>query len=92
MKEAIEQKNTNITKGKVLDGIVVSDKMDKTVIVEVNRYFKHPRYGKYINRSKKYKVDDPQGIAKLGDKVQITETKPISKTKHFRIFSKQQGM
>lgn len=89
MNETIDQNNNKAKQGKVLDGVVVSDKMDKTVVVEVNRYFKHPRYGKYINRSKKYKVDNPQGEAKLGDKVQIIETKPISKTKHFRVLRVQ---
>jgi small subunit ribosomal protein S17 len=89
MNETIDQNNIKAKQGKVLDGVVVSDKMDKTVVVEVNRYFKHPRYGKYINRSKKYKVDDPQGVAKLGDKIQIIETKPISKTKHFRVLNVQ---
>ena len=76
--------------GKVLRGKVVSDKMQDTVVVEVDRYFKHPRYGKYITRSKKYKVDDPGNTAKIGDKVLIVETKPISKTKHFRLMKIEQ--
>lgn len=72
-------------KGKILDGVVVSDKMQGTAAVEVNRYSKHPKYKKYLNRSKRYKVDDPENTLKVGDKVRIIETKPISKDKHFRI-------
>lgn len=68
---------------RVLEGVVVSDKMDKTVVVSVNRFVKHPKYGKYYKISKKYKAHDPENKCKIGDKVKIIETKPISKDKKF---------
>lgn len=64
-----------------LKGIVTSDKMDKTVVVKVDRYIKHPKYGKYYTVSKKYKAHDENNIYKTGDTVLIEETKPISKDK-----------
>ena len=70
---------------KILSGVVVSDKMKDTVVVSVNRYEKHSKYGKYINISKKYKAHDAGNTKKVGDKVDIEETRPISKDKHFRI-------
>ncbi len=70
---------------RVLEGVVVSDKMAKTVVVEVQRRFKHPLLGKTITRSKKYKAHDAEGEAKLGDMVEIVECRPLSKTKHMRI-------
>lgn len=69
-------------KNRVLVGQVVSDKMEKTIVVEVERTFKHAQYGKVIRRSKKYKVHDEENVAKIGDKVEITECRPLSKTKH----------
>jgi small subunit ribosomal protein S17 len=66
-------------------GIVVSDKMDKTVVVEVRQYKKHPKYGKYLVIRKKYKVHDPKNSAKIGDKVTIKPSRPISKDKHFAL-------
>lgn len=73
------------TKRKVLEGTVVSDKMDKTVVVNVVRMFKHPKYGKYIRRSKNYKAHDEVNKFKVGDKVKIGETRPISKDKNFEV-------
>lgn len=73
---------------KVLKGTVVSDKMTKTVVVEVKRFIKHPKYGKYFNRSKKYKVHDGAGKAKMGDEVMIRECRPLSKDKHFEVIYK----
>ncbi|MEK9184003.1 MAG: 30S ribosomal protein S17 [Patescibacteria group bacterium] len=73
---------------KKLKGTIVSDAMQKTVVVLVNRYFKHPKYGKYIKRSKKYKVHDEKGEYKKGDKVTIQECRPISKDKKFMVLSK----
>ena len=70
------------TKGKRLTGIVVSNKMQKTVVVEVTRFVKHPLYGKYLKKAKKYKAHDESG-RQVGDKVTIEETRPISKDKHF---------
>lgn len=73
---------------KTLKGKVVSDKMQKTAVVEVQRFFKHPKYKKYIKRSKKYKAHDENKEYKIGDEVLIEETKPISKDKHFKIIKK----
>ena len=67
---------------RILSGEVVSDKMQKTVVVEVTRRFKHPVLGKTIQKSKKYKVHDEKGEAKVGDLVEISECRPLSKTKH----------
>ncbi len=72
-------------KGNVLKGIVVSDKMDKTVVVNVSRLVKHPLYGKFYKVSKKYKAHDEENKYKTGDNVEIVETKPISKDKHFAV-------
>jgi len=71
--------------GKKLKGVVVSDKMDKTIVVSVLRIIKHPKYGKYYNRSKKYKAHDEENKYKIGDKVEIVETRPISKDKKFKV-------
>ncbi len=70
-------------KGKILEGIVVSDKMDKTVVVEVSRYRQLPKYKKYVTVSKKYKAHDEENKCRVGDKVKIRETRPLSKDKHF---------
>ena len=70
---------------KVLSGVVVSDKMTDTVVVRVDRYVKHPKYQKFMKKSKKYSVHNPGNTKKIGDKVNITEVKPISKTKRFAI-------
>ncbi len=71
--------------GKTLSGTVVSDKMKDTVVVLVERYEKHPKYKKYIRIQKKFKAHDAGNTKKIGDKVTITETKPISKDKHFMV-------
>jgi len=70
---------------KVLKGVVVSDKMDKTVTVLVKRFVKHLKYGKYINKSKKYKAHDENNEYKEGDKVAIKQVRPISKDKTFEV-------
>lgn len=77
-------KNKEI-KGTVLQGVVTSDKMDKTVVVSVTRFIKHPKYGKYYKVSKKYKAHDEDNSVKVGDKVTIIETRPISKDKKFKV-------
>lgn len=69
----------------VYRGRVVSDKMDKTVTVEVNTMKKHPLYGKRVKYTKKFKAHDENNTAKEGDIVEIMETRPLSKTKHFRL-------
>jgi small subunit ribosomal protein S17 len=73
---------------KKLKGIVVSDKMNKTIVVEVMRYTKHPLYGKYMKHSKRYKVHDEKKEFKVGDRIIIEETRPLSKDKHFKVVGK----
>lgn len=68
---------------KTLVGVVTSDKMDKTVVVTVQRVTRHPLYGKVMKRFKKYKAHDEENSAKTGDKVRICECRPISKEKRF---------
>ncbi|MFH1201195.1 MAG: 30S ribosomal protein S17 [bacterium] len=72
-------------KSNILKGVVVSDKMDKTVVVSVSRFVKHPLYGKFYKVSKKYKAHDENNESKIGDKVIIMETRPISKDKNFKV-------
>lgn len=67
---------------RLLNGVVVSDKMEKTVVVEAERRFRHPVLGKVIRRTKKYKVHDASGLAKVGDTVEFCGGRPVSKTKH----------
>ncbi|MEX1012777.1 MAG: 30S ribosomal protein S17 [Waddliaceae bacterium] len=66
-------------------GIVISDKMDKTVIVKVERTIKHPIYSKVIKQAKKYYAHDSENQSKIGDEVEIEETRPYSKTKRWRV-------
>ncbi len=70
---------------KVLTGVVVSDKMDKTVAVLVERQFPHPLYGKVVRRSKKYLAHDEDNAYKVGDVVEIVEARPVSKRKRWRV-------
>ena len=72
---------------KVLKGVVVSDKMDKTVVVEVTRFVEHKKYGKRIKKTKNYKAHDEQNAKKVGDTVEIEETRPISKDKKFKVLA-----
>ncbi|MBT0666629.1 30S ribosomal protein S17 [Geobacter pelophilus] len=66
-------------------GIVVSDKMDKTVVVKVDRMVKHPVYSKYIRRTAKYKAHDELNNCKVGDRVVIVESRPLSKDKCWKV-------
>ena len=68
-----------------LSGKIYSNKMDKTVVVEVSRKFAHPVYKKYVNRSKKYYAHDPQNLCNVGDVVLIEESKPLSRLKRWRV-------
>ena len=70
---------------KTVTGTVVSDKMDKTITVREERMVKHPMYGKYVRRSTVYKAHDEANAAELGDRVEILYTRPISKSKHWRL-------
>ena len=72
-------------KGKRLTGRVVSTKMQKTVVVEVERTRRHPLYGKVIRAHKHYKAHDENNECQMGDQVQIAETRPYSKDKHYRV-------
>ena len=70
---------------RAMQGVVKSDKMDKTITVEVTRRVKHPLYEKFINRRTRVHAHDEANEAKIGDVVQISETRPISKLKRFRL-------
>ena len=73
---------------KILKGTVISDKMNKTVVVRVDDFKKHPRYGRYYKSNKKYKAHDEEGEFHIGDKVLIKETRPLSKVKSFAVIKK----
>jgi small subunit ribosomal protein S17 len=78
--------NTPETKPKkCFEGVVVSDKMKDTAVVLVERYIKHPKYGKFMKLGKRFKAHDTGNVHKIGDKVTIEETRPISKEKRFKI-------
>jgi small subunit ribosomal protein S17 len=72
---------------RVLQGVVVSDKADKTISVRVERRIMHPLYKKFIRRSKKYSAHDPENSCKIGDMVRIQECRPISKSKRWEILA-----
>ncbi len=72
---------------KVLKGVVTSDKMDKTIVVKVTRFVEHSKYGKRIKKTKTYKAHDENNEKKIGDIVEIEETRPISKDKTFKVIS-----
>ena len=74
--------------GKGLTGTIVSHKMDKTAVVEVSTYKKHPKYGKFIAHDKKYKAHDEKNEYQTGDKVRMMPCRPMSKEKHFIITEK----
>ncbi|HUH17807.1 30S ribosomal protein S17 [Albibacterium sp.] len=66
-------------------GLVVSDKMDKSIVVAVERKVKHPMYGKFVKTTTKFKAHDESNTCGIGDKVLIMETRPLSKTKNWRL-------
>lgn len=70
---------------KVREGLVVSDKMDKTIVVAVEERFKHPLYGKVVRRTNKLKAHDEANAAGIGDRVLLMETRPLSATKRWRM-------
>lgn len=72
-------------KRKMRVGRVVGDKMDKTIVVAVESHYKHPLYKKILKRIKKYKAHDPEGSGRIGDLVRISETRPLSRTKRWRL-------
>lgn len=77
--------NERTTRRKVRVGKVVSDKMDKTIVVSVETYKKDPKYGKRVKYTKKFKAHDEENKAKVGDIVKIMETRPLSKEKRWRL-------
>jgi small subunit ribosomal protein S17 len=79
--------STSPAKGRHLQGVVVSTKMAKTAVVRVDRRIAHPKYGKYFTYSKKFKVHDPEGAAKVGDTVEFVEGRPISRDKRWTYVS-----
>jgi len=70
---------------RVIQGIVVSNAMDKTIVVKVNRRLRHPLYGKFINKSKNFKAHDENNSCNVGDEVRIIESRPISRDKRWRL-------
>jgi small subunit ribosomal protein S17 len=84
---AMSDSGTGLSRGyrKVREGLVVSDKMDKTVVVEVEDRVKHPKYGKVIRRTKKYRAHDGANECGVGDRVLLMETRPLSATKRWRV-------
>ena len=81
MSEEVEVRNRR----KVREGVVVSTKMDKTAVVAVIEKVRHPKYAKFVQRTKKLYAHDEANDANVGDKVRIMETKPLSKTKRWRV-------
>ena len=75
----------NASKARTREGMVVSNKMQKTIIVEVTRLTEHPQFKKIIKRKVRYAAHDEKNEAKAGDKVRIQETRPLSKTKRWRL-------
>ena len=74
---------------KLQSGIVISNKMDKSIVVKIERKIKHPLYKKTIKRSKKYIAHDEQNECQVGDLVQIAECRPLSRHKHYRLFKRK---
>jgi len=72
-------------KRKVIQGLVISNSMDKTIVVKVSRRLRHPVYGKFIKKSKNFKAHDEQNSCNVGDEVRIMECRPISKDKRWRL-------
>jgi small subunit ribosomal protein S17 len=83
MSDTSQDTVNNVRKSRV--GVVISDKMDKTLVVEHVARVPHPRFNKIVKRSKKYYVHDEQSLAKIGDRVRITETRPLSKLKRWTL-------
>lgn len=77
---------------KVLQGVVVSDKMDKSIVIQVDRKVMHPKYGKRITCSKKYIAHDPENSFRVGQTVSIIESKPISKRKKWHVLMPNQAL
>ena len=85
--EASESEGRGRGYPKTRDGVVTSNKMQKTVVVKVERHVKHQRYGKYVTRQVKYKAHDETSQLQVGDRVRIAETRPMSKDKRWRVIA-----
>jgi small subunit ribosomal protein S17 len=85
MNKNIEKEEIIRNRRKMRQGLVVSNKMDKTAVVAVSTNKKHPLYGKIVKSTQKYKVHDENNECGIGDKVEIAETRPLSKDKYFRL-------
>jgi len=83
-----KEKSSEKKKGRLLKGVIVSDKMDKTIVVSVSRLKKHPRYKRRYRVDKKYKAHDEKNKFKIGEKVIIKECPPISKDKKWKVVKK----
>ena len=70
---------------KKIVGVVVKDRMDKSVVIEVEKFLKHPRYHKYLRTKKRYKAHDEENVCKIGDRVLVVETRPLSKDKRWLV-------
>jgi small subunit ribosomal protein S17 len=80
-----DEQTTERGRRKVRTGVVVSDKMDKTVLVRIDRQVRHPLYDKTVRRSSKFAAHDEANDARVGDTVRVMETRPLSKTKRWRV-------
>ncbi|GAA1244154.1 30S ribosomal protein S17 [Prauserella halophila] len=85
MSEPLQKADSGRNYRKVREGLVVSDKMDKTIVVELEDRKKHPLYGKVMRSTKKVKAHDEQNTAGVGDRVIVMETRPMSATKRYRL-------
>ena len=85
MSDQPEVVNVGVAPKRFREGVVVSNKMQKTIVVEVTRLVQHPQFKKVIRKKIKYTVHDEKNDAKMGDKVQIIQTRPLSKTKRWRL-------
>jgi small subunit ribosomal protein S17 len=75
----------SVASRKKIVGVVVKDKMDKSVVIEVEKFLKHPKYHKYLRTKKRYKAHDESNACKVGDKVVLVETRPLSKDKRWLV-------
>ncbi|MEY2641567.1 MAG: 30S ribosomal protein S17 [Ilumatobacteraceae bacterium] len=85
MSENVTEQGAERNNRKVRDGVVVSSKMDRTIVVAVVERVRHPKYNKFVMRTKKLYADDQANDAREGDKVRVMETRPLSKTKRWRL-------
>lgn len=84
----MEKKEIKKNNGKILKGVVVSTKMKDTVVISINSFKKHPKYGKYIKKQNKIMAHDIGNTCKEGEIIEIIETRPISKNKRFKVLAK----